>query len=85
MGKDHSPHQPGGCGMPRVQFGSLLQPPSVGKQFCFKASFQRKSLLAAPRQWQVSADLLQCWHLLWLSLSSPAVILPVKIYLTVQQ
>lgn len=35
---------------------ALLQSFSVGNQPYFKASFQRKSLLAALRQWQVSAD-----------------------------
>lgn len=34
----------------------LLQSSSVGNQPRFKVSFQRKSLLAALRQWQVSAD-----------------------------
>lgn len=35
---------------------ALLQSSSVGNQPYFKASFQRKSLLAALRPWQVSAD-----------------------------
>lgn len=75
MGKDHPPVRAGDAASPRVLFGALLQPPTVGNQPCFKVSFQRKSLLAALRQWQVSADLLQRWHLLRLSLPTPTVTL----------
>lgn len=63
--------RPGDAGFPLALFDSLLQPLPVGNQPSFKGSFQRKSLLAA----LVSDDVLQCWHLLWLSLSPPAVTL----------
>lgn len=63
--------RPGDAGSPLALFDSLLQTFPMGNQPSFKVSLQSKSLLAA----LVSDDLLQRWHLLWLSPFSPAVTL----------